>query len=364
MSAESNSPLTTHQSPPPVWVVRHVPHEGLGTIADSLQRSNIPWTTIDAFAGPLPQFDPNSIAGLIVMGGPMNADEVDRFPFLGEEVRWLRQAVDAGLPVLGVCLGSQLLAKALGSRVYANRIKEIGWYEIELLPAAATDPLFQKIPQPTTVFQWHGDTFDLARRRRTTSPQPAVRKSSFSFRPARLWATISYRSHRRNHRRLAVPVRQLRRTGGTRLHRPRRHPPPNPRSSSRQCKSSAAKSSTALPLCCRSSTTHHSPLPLTTPPPCKSPLPPSVPIIPASPIPSSITSRAKARTSPRSRCTITTRPASSPCSAVSNSAAEQFAGSQAGHGSNRQAQGFVDPRLVARRAPHQTALGHLHHLSA
>lgn len=161
MSAESNSPLTTHQSPPPVWVVRHVPHEGLGTIADSLERSNIPWNTIDAFAGPLPQFDPNSIAGLIVMGGPMNADEVDRFPFLGEEVRWLRQAVDAGLPVLGVCLGSQLLAKALGSRVYANGIKEIGWYEIELLPAAATDPLFQKIPQPTTVFQWHGDTFDL-----------------------------------------------------------------------------------------------------------------------------------------------------------------------------------------------------------
>src|SRR5262249_18267288 len=110
----------------PVWVVRHVAHEGLGTIADSLQRCDVPSTTIDAFSGPLPQFDPNNISGLIVMGGPMNVDQVDRFPALAEEVVWLRRAVDAGLPVLGVCLGSQLLAKSLGQCVYANHIKEIG----------------------------------------------------------------------------------------------------------------------------------------------------------------------------------------------------------------------------------------------
>jgi GMP synthase (glutamine-hydrolysing) len=145
----------------PVWVVRHVPHEGLGTIADALVRCDIPWITIDAFSGKLPQFNPNNVAGLVVMGGPMNVDQVDRFPALAEEVRWLRGAVDANLPVLGVCLGSQLLAKALGRRVYANRVKEIGWYEVEFLPAAATDPLFQNIPRQVTVFQWHGDTFDL-----------------------------------------------------------------------------------------------------------------------------------------------------------------------------------------------------------
>ena len=95
------------------------------------------------------------------MGGPMNADETDRFPFLADEVRWLRQAVDTGLPVLGVCLGAQLLAKALGARVYANRVKEIGWYATELLPAAADDRLFCDIASPVTVFHWHGDTFDL-----------------------------------------------------------------------------------------------------------------------------------------------------------------------------------------------------------
>ncbi len=109
----------------------------------------MPWVTIDAFAGALPPFDPKKISGLVVMGGPMNVDQVDRFPFLAEEVRWLEQAVAANLPVLGVCLGSQLLAKSLGRRVYANRVKEIGWYEIELLPATTTDPLFRDLlPSP------------------------------------------------------------------------------------------------------------------------------------------------------------------------------------------------------------------------
>jgi GMP synthase (glutamine-hydrolysing) len=104
-------------------------------------------------------------AGLIVLGGPMNVDEVDRYPFLELDVEWIQQALERRLPLLGICLGSQLLAKALGSRVYANRVKEIGWYPIELLPTAAVDPLFVQ-SGATTVFQWHGDTFDL--------PQDAV----------------------------------------------------------------------------------------------------------------------------------------------------------------------------------------------
>ena len=91
----------------------------------------------------------------------MNVDETARYPFLADEVNWIRQAIAAELPVLGVCLGSQLLAKALGSRVYANRIKEIGWYEIELTAAARGDALFGGCRPQETVFQWHGDTFDL-----------------------------------------------------------------------------------------------------------------------------------------------------------------------------------------------------------
>jgi GMP synthase (glutamine-hydrolysing) len=179
----------------PVLAVRHVPHEGLGTISAALDRRQVPYTIRDAFDAKEFRFDPRAYSGLVVMGGPMNVDEVDRFPALAEEVRWLQQAVEARLPVLGVCLGSQLLAKALGSRVYANALKEIGWYEVELLPAADDDRLFEgllplplgegrgegrtgatssplTLPSPRgegspreaeriTVFQWHGDTFDL-----------------------------------------------------------------------------------------------------------------------------------------------------------------------------------------------------------
>jgi GMP synthase (glutamine-hydrolysing) len=145
----------------PVLALRHVAHEGLGTIEDVLRRENLVFSVVDLFHESLRTFHPEQLAGLIVMGGPMNVDETDRHPFLADEVKWIRQSVDAGLPVLGVCLGSQLLAKALGSRVYPNRVKEIGWYEIELAAAANGDFLFGDCRPTETVFQWHGDTFDL-----------------------------------------------------------------------------------------------------------------------------------------------------------------------------------------------------------
>ncbi len=165
----------------PVLVVCQVPHEGLGTIADALARNRLPYMLIDAIAGGPHHFDPRYLAGLIVMGGPMNVDEVEKYPALADEVRWLRQAVDALLPVLGVCLGAQLLAKALGSPVYANRVKEIGWYEIDFLPAALTDPLFENVSPQTTVFQWHGDTFDLPAGAVQLARSPRCENQAFRF---------------------------------------------------------------------------------------------------------------------------------------------------------------------------------------
>jgi GMP synthase (glutamine-hydrolysing) len=145
----------------PVLALRHAAHEGLGTIEDAFRQAQVVYTSVDLFRGSLRAFHPEQLAGLVVMGGPMNVDETDRYPFLADEVKWIRQAVEMGLPVLGICLGSQLLAKALGSRVVPSRVKEIGWYDVQLTDAAQTDPLFAGCNATEVVFQWHGDTFDL-----------------------------------------------------------------------------------------------------------------------------------------------------------------------------------------------------------
>jgi GMP synthase (glutamine-hydrolysing) len=145
----------------PVFVLRHVPHEGLGTLETFLTEGGLEAHHVELYRPSLKPPDLKAASALIVMGGPMNVDEVDQYPFLGVEVGWIRQAVTANLPVLGICLGAQLLAKSLGARVYPNGVKEIGWYQLELTPPSADDRLFAGLGPTATVFQWHGDTFDL-----------------------------------------------------------------------------------------------------------------------------------------------------------------------------------------------------------
>lgn len=105
--------------------------------------------------------DADFVDGLVVMGGPMGAYEEDRYPFLPSECRLLAETVRRGRPVLGVCLGAQLLAKALGGTVYAGHEPEIGFGSVELTADAKQDPLLVSAPESLSVFHWHGDTFTL-----------------------------------------------------------------------------------------------------------------------------------------------------------------------------------------------------------
>jgi GMP synthase (glutamine-hydrolysing) len=143
-----------------VLILRQVPHEPGGTLEIALQKAAVDFRYIDLYQETPDGLPLDEAAGLVVMGGPMNVDQVDRYPFLAKELGWIEQAIDLELPMLGICLGSQLLAKTLGARVYRNRISEIGWYPIELTSTAADDALFGQGGR-RTVFQWHGDTFDL-----------------------------------------------------------------------------------------------------------------------------------------------------------------------------------------------------------
>ena len=145
----------------PVLVLRHVPHEPLGTVENYLRDFGLEFHYVDLFRSVPAALPLEHAAALVVMGGPMNVDEVGRYAFLGLEVGWIRQAIDAKMPVLGICLGAQLMAKALGARVYSNGLQEIGWYPLELTPDADADPLFAGSHAVEIVFQWHGDTFDL-----------------------------------------------------------------------------------------------------------------------------------------------------------------------------------------------------------
>lgn len=118
-------------------------------------------------------------AGLIVLGGTMSANDGREFPFLVAELDWLREAVRRNVPTLGICLGAQLLAKALGAEVYRSPMSEIGWFRIELLPAAAGDHLFRGRGPSETVFHWHRDTFDLPAGAVHLAQSPACPQQAF-----------------------------------------------------------------------------------------------------------------------------------------------------------------------------------------
>lgn len=142
-----------------VLVVQHVAVEQAGVIGDVLRRRGVT-TRLVGPEEPLPTDAPES-PGIVVLGGPMGVYEADRHPRLREEIALLERAVAAGTPVLGICLGSQLLAAALGARVYRGPRKELGWFDVTLQPAAREDPLLGVAPPRFRALHWHGDVFDL-----------------------------------------------------------------------------------------------------------------------------------------------------------------------------------------------------------
>lgn len=144
-----------------VLVLQHAAPEGPAAIGDALQRRGVGMKVIRldqviALPGSM-----EGAAGLVVMGGPMAVYEEDQFPYIPAELQLIESALDAGLPILGVCLGSQMLAAALGSRVYPSGNKEIGWHEVRLTRNAAKDELWRGIDDRFMGFHWHGDIFDL-----------------------------------------------------------------------------------------------------------------------------------------------------------------------------------------------------------
>lgn len=145
-----------------VLILQHVRPEPPGTIAKALDAQGRSFRTVKVFRGdPVP--DTFTEDRLIVMGGPMGVTDLDDRSHLFRECALIEQALETERPVLGVCLGSQLLAHVLGADVCPGPTKEIGWGPVELTDAAGNDPLFREVADPFQAFHWHGDVFTLPR---------------------------------------------------------------------------------------------------------------------------------------------------------------------------------------------------------
>jgi GMP synthase-like glutamine amidotransferase len=139
---------------------QHAPYEGLGSIEEwALLYGHSLTSTLFFENQKLPEL--SGIDWLIIMGGPMSVNDEKHFPWLAQEKKFIRQAIDSDKIVLGICLGSQLVSAALGAKVYPNNEKEIGWFDIELTVPAKSADLFKSLGDKLKVFHWHGDTFDL-----------------------------------------------------------------------------------------------------------------------------------------------------------------------------------------------------------
>jgi len=143
----------------PVAVFRHSPTEGPGYFATYLESRNIPWRLIAVDQGDVVPADPRLFGGLVFMGGPMSVN--DDLPWIPPVLQLIRQSVAASVPVLGHCLGGQLISKALGGKVGRNPVKEIGWGEILVADNPAARLWFGPGIEHFESFHWHGETFTI-----------------------------------------------------------------------------------------------------------------------------------------------------------------------------------------------------------
>lgn len=144
-------------------VFQHVPHEILGTLNPLLKDAGfrIHYVNFGRHPDARPSLD--GYHGLLILGGPMGVGDREAYPHLQTELEVIAEALDRGLPMLGICLGAQLIATALGAEVKPNRRKEIGWYDVAPTATGDSDPLFSHFRGVERIFQWHGDTFAIPR---------------------------------------------------------------------------------------------------------------------------------------------------------------------------------------------------------
>jgi GMP synthase (glutamine-hydrolysing) len=163
-----------------VVVLQHVACEPPGIYEDVLRERGAALHRVEVDEGdPLP--DVTTFDAIVAMGGPMSATDDEQLPWLTAEKRLIAEAVDAGVPYFGVCLGVQLLAASLGARVYRGPEPEVGLLPVTLTPEGRADPVFAGLPSELVTLQWHGDTFDLPDGAVRLAASPAYENQAFRY---------------------------------------------------------------------------------------------------------------------------------------------------------------------------------------
>lgn len=144
-----------------VLIIKHIDIERPGTLGDFFVQKEIPFRIVELGAGERLPTDLKDIRAVVVLGGPMNVYEEDKYPFLKEENIFIQRVLKEQIPYFGICLGAQLLAKAAGARVVRSPIKEVGWYKVSLTSEGKKDPLLIGFNQHEDVYHWHGDMFEV-----------------------------------------------------------------------------------------------------------------------------------------------------------------------------------------------------------
>lgn len=157
-----------------VLIIKNIASEGPGTIEDFLKEKKMEYSIVNLFDCKVEMPDVREYTHLVVMGGPMAVYDIENHGFLSYEFAMIRAFIKTGKPVLGICLGAQMIAYAVGANVYPGETKEVGWYKVDISEEGMKDPAVSALSVNdksfAEVFQWHGDTFDL--------PKNAVRIAS------------------------------------------------------------------------------------------------------------------------------------------------------------------------------------------
>jgi GMP synthase (glutamine-hydrolysing) len=144
-----------------VLAIKNISVEGPGTLGLFLKQKGCTITYVDFEKGDKLPPSADGYSLVLFMGGPMNVYEEEKHPFLRDELKFIEKCLLSGVKMVGLCLGAQMFARALGAKVKKNHKKEIGWFDLKLTEEGFNEPLFAGLPQKFQVFQWHGDTFDL-----------------------------------------------------------------------------------------------------------------------------------------------------------------------------------------------------------